>query len=473
MDDGLMTRRAFAPRLAGGFAAACVIALPAAAQEAKPWKLEDAIGAPDWLTISGSLRARYERLDPPYAAGRSGPDDALLTQGVLELEAKAGDFRFVGEVYDARVLAENGGGGAASGVDALEISQLFIAWRPEGVFAAGDKLDVMAGRFTVDFGSRRLIARSNFGNTLQQFEGVRGWWQSAGGVKLDGFYTTPLSRRPSDAASALDNEIEDNLTPDDVRLWGALVSAPVKAFPGGEATAEAFMIGLDEEDEAALPSRNRNFDTWGVRLRRAPKSGVFDFDVEGVRQTGTSRATTSNADVTDLDHDASMFHAEAGYTFDAPWKPRLSVLYDFASGDETPGDLSNERFDALFGDRAFELGPTSLFNFVQRTNLSSPGVRIEAAPDKKQDVLALVRQVTLDEKRDSFGTSNVRDATGASGDDVGTMIELRYRRWLVQDAVRLQIGGAYVFQGEFLETAPNAVGEGDPAYGYAMVSWTF
>jgi hypothetical protein len=370
------------------------------------------------------------------------------------------------------VLTEDGGG-AAGGVDALEVAQLYLAWRPKDAFAKGDKLDVTAGRFTIDFGSRRLVARSNFGNTLQQFEGVRGRWENASGLKLDGFYTAPLTRLPSDPASALDNEIEDNRTPADVRLWAAMIQTPVKQFPGGEATIEAYVIGLDEDDEAALPSRNRNIDTWGARLRRAPKAGTLDFDLEAVRQTGTSRATASNADVADLDHDASMFHAEAGYTFDAPWKPRLSVLYDFASGDESPTDLSNNRFDALFGDRAFELGPTSLFNFMQRTNIASPSLRIEAAPDKSQDVLALVRHLQLDEPRDSFGVSNVRDASGASGDDVGAMIELRYRRWLVQDSVRLQIGGAYVFQDDFMENAPNATGLGDPAYGYAMVSWTF
>ena len=67
----------------------------------------------------------------------------------------------------------------------------------------------------------------------------------------------------------------------------------------------------------------------------------------------------------------------------------------------------------------------------------------------------------------------MRDATGASGDDVGTQIELRYRRWLLPDSLRLTVGGAAVIRGDFLESAPNATGEGDTLFGYTDLTWTF
>ena len=34
-------------------------------------------------------------------------------------------------------------------------------------------------------------------------------------------------------------------------------------------------------------------------------------------------------------------------------------------------------------------------------------------------------------------------------------------------------GGAALFEGRFLETAPNATGQGDAFYGYTEVTWTF
>ncbi len=98
--------------------------------------------------------------------------------------------------------------------------------------------------------------------------------------------------------------------------------------------------------------------------------------------------------------------------------------------------------------------------------LSSPGVRLEVKPDKASDAYVMVRRIELESATDSFANSGVRDATGLSGDNVGTQIEGRYRRWLIQDSVRLTLGAAYIARGEFLEDAPNTTGEDDPLFGY-------
>src|SRR5690606_13988655 len=135
-------------------------------------------------------------------------------------------------------------------------------------------------------------------------------------------------------------------------------------------------------------------------------------------QTGTLRVSTSPLDVTDLDHEASMLHAEIGHTFDMAWSPRLSLLYDFASGDESPLDARSGRFDSLFGDRSFELGPTGIWGALSRNNLSSAGVRLEVEPDSESDALVMVRHVELAEASDRFGNSGVIDPTSASGKEV-------------------------------------------------------
>ena len=92
-----------------------------------------------------------------------------------------------------------------------------------------------------------------------------------------------------------------------------------------------------------------------------------------------------------------------------------------------PSDLASERFDPLFGDRAFELGPTSIYAAIARTNLNSPGIRLDVKPDARKSLMAMVREVKLESATDSFANSDVRDPTGASGDDVGTQVELRWR----------------------------------------------
>jgi hypothetical protein len=168
-----------------------------------------------------------------------------------------------------------------------------------------------------------------------------------------------------------------------------------------------------------------------------------------------------------------MFHGELGYTLDLPWTPRVSAYYDLISGDDRPNDGSDERFDPLFGDRAFELGPTSIWGLIARTNLDSPGVRLEVKPDARNEIMASVRNVRLDSARDSFGNAGVRDATGASGKEVGEHWEIRWRHQLVPNNIRLAIGFAGLNQGHFMETAPNATRQGNPWYGYSEVTFTF
>lgn len=443
-------------------------AAPKAASE-KPWKLEDAIAAPDWLKISGSVRPRYETLSNTFVAGRRGGDELLSVQSLLGFEVNTGAIIIGGELLDSRLLSGNAGGGAAGEVDTIEPAQAYLAWRPKDFLLPGARLDLTLGRFTMDVGSRRLIARSNYRSILQGFEGARAVWTSDADVKVTAFYTSIVNRLPSDVLSALDDEVVLNETLDNARFGGLNVETPL-AFG---VVGEAYLYDFDESDAPGAATRNRDLSTIGIRLHKPAAKNTFDFDVEYASQTGTMRATTSAADTADLDHDASLLHLEAGFSFDAPWSPRVAAQYDQASGDKSPSDLSSERFDSLYGDRTFEYGPTSIYGAIARTNLIGPGIRLEMKPDRASDALLSIRQIRLDSATDSFANSGVRDVSGASGKNVGTQIEVRYRRWLIQDVLRLSVGGANIIRGDFLKSAPNATGEGDVLFGFTEVTWTF
>jgi hypothetical protein len=463
------------PVLFIGFALAAALAAPSGlAQEAakagpKPWKLGDTLGAPDWLKISGSIRPRYETLTNTIVAGREGGDEYLSVQSLLKIEARAADFIVGGELLDSRRLAGNAGGGVPAEIDALEAAQLYAAWRPKDFLLPGADLDLTLGRFTMDVGSRRLIARANYRSLLQGFDGARAVWGDTDRFKVTAFYTQPVTRLPSDVPSALDNEVAFNTSYDGVRFGGVNIEGRLPYA----ITGEVYVYDFDEKDSASNATRNRDLSTVGARLLRSPTSGKLDFDLEYARQSGSTHASASAADTTDLDQEANMLHTQIGYTLDAPWSPRIALQYDQASGDKSPTDLKSQRFDPLFGDRAFEFGPTSIYGVISRTNLISPGVRIEVKPDKLSDANLSVRRLQLESAADSFANSNVRDATGASSDDVGTQIEVRYRRWLVPDSVRWAVGGAAVIKGEFLDSAPNSTRSGDTLFGYTDITWTF
>lgn len=461
------------------FVAAMALAAPVAGAQAasadkpEPWRLQTALGLPDGVRVEGSIRPRYEALTNPFVAGRTDDDEFLGLQTQLRVEIDIGQgsgLAVGGELLDSRFIAGNESGGAAAEINTLEPSQAYLAWRPHDFLMDGAKLDLTAGRFTMDVGSRRLVARANYRSILSSFDGVRAVWTTKDKLALTLAYTAPVTRTPADAPSALDNEVAMDAQLDNVRLGVAHLDMPLPSDLRGE----LYVLDLEEDDDAgAAATRNRDLTTFGARLRHLPARGQFDFDLEYARQTGSQHATTSPLDVTALDHEAEMAHLEGGFSFDAPWSPRLALQYDFASGDASPADSQSQRFDPLFGDRSFEFGPTSIYGLVSRANLSSPGIRIEVKPDADSDAYLMLRQVRLDQARDSLANSSVRDASGVSGKDAGLQLEGRYRHWLVKNSLRLSIGAAVTFEGDFLKQAPNATGMGNPAYGFTELTWTF
>jgi hypothetical protein len=210
----------------------------------------------------------------------------------------------------------------------------------------------------------------------------------------------------------------------------------------------------------------------GARLARPASKGAFDYDLEAIRQSGHARATTSASDNAQLDVSAYFLHAEVGRSFGGTWSPRLALQYDRASGDGSNSETYT-RFDTLFGARRGEYGPTSLYGAVQRSNLSSPGVRLDVVPDKRWDGFIAYRALWLEDASDSFAATGVRDRTGLSGKFAGHQIEARARYWLVPKVARIDTGAAFLIKGRFLRDAPNAPDTGDTTYGYFDLTFTF
>ena len=66
--------------------------LGTASADEQPWRLADAVGAPEWLKLKGESRVRYEALDGQFRAGRDGSDQLLLFRSLLEAEIDTGSF---------------------------------------------------------------------------------------------------------------------------------------------------------------------------------------------------------------------------------------------------------------------------------------------------------------------------------------------------------------------------------------------
>ncbi|HET9395404.1 MAG TPA: alginate export family protein [Nitrospiraceae bacterium] len=464
------------PRLAQGvlttlLAGAALGSAVSVAADARPLPDSSNAERTDWLSVSGSQRTRYEILDGQFRAGRAGGDQMLAFRTTLRLEARFTPFSIVGELMDSRqALADSNTPIDTTMVNAVEPLQGYVAIPLSGAFVDEGRSELRIGRQTLDVGSRRLVARNQFRNTVNAFTGVHYQWEQKDGPTVRALYVLPVTRLPSDIASLLDNDIELDEEHLDVRFWGVHVHWPTRFL---DATSEAFVFGLQEKDSNALPTRNREIYTPGLRVSRKPTSKAWDFDFESAIQFGSLRDSGAATDQRDLDHFAYFAHVELGYTFAASASPRVAVLYDFASGDDSPTDDDSNRFDTLFGARRFDHGPTGIYGAFARSNIQSPGVRISAKPHTQLDGMFAYRAYWLASDTDAWTTSGLRDASGNSGSFIGHQVEARLRWDLRHESVRLELGGAYLFAGEFIRSAPNATGQGDTAYGYFAVDLSF
>lgn len=448
--------------------AALAASSPALAEDkGDPGPLQQAIGDPDGLSVSGSVRVRYESIANQFRPGLEENSDILLIRSTLAAQYDTGPVRIGGELIDARAYLAGRNSSIGTGeVNALELVQAYLGFDFGDGLGKGSDTTLDVGRFTMDLGSRRLVSRNNFRNTTNAFTGAKLQVRTANKGTVAAFYTLPLIREPADKDGILDNRVKWDRESFDLQFWGAFASQPV----GRGMMLEVYFYGLNERDSHRLATRNRQLYTPGLRLFTKPAPGKWDFELEGAYQFGHLRASTAEA-ADRVGVSAYTLHAEAGYQFAADWSPRIALEYDRASGDKPGGRYG--RFDNLYGSRRGDFGPTSTFGALGRSNVSSLGLRLEVEPSKRWDGFLHYSANWLDSAYDSFATTGVRDPAGAAGRFAGHQIEARVRYWAVPGILRLDTGGAVLLNGRFLKDAANANRYGNPAFGYVELTATF
>lgn len=439
---------------------ALLLAAGTAQAQTKP-----ATPAPDGpkLSIEGSFRARLEGIDGQF---RPKVDDSIAFASFRTLVAAKvewDDLTVGGELLDARGYGEGHNSSVkASDINTVEPLQAYLSYKLHNVLGKKDSLVATVGRFTMTFGAQRLVARADFGNTFPSYLGGRAEYHSKNKDELVVFWTRPIDALPNTADAIFENKVQlDHVNTGTVFYGfdGNLADVGHKVSVGG------YVYRLAEQDRPGYQTRDRRLVTYGLRLRRVPAKGKFDIEAEAALQRGTARLTNAATDRTDFDVRAGFVHVEGGYTIAKGWTPRISGFFDYASGDGA--NPSYGRFDSLYGARRADYGPASLFGPVGLANLVSPGVRIEVKPSKRLDLMGAVRGLWLADRTDTFAFTSVRDKTGASGRHAGTEVEVRVRRSLIPDRLRVEVGAAYLAKGRFLTQAPNAPHTGDARYGYA------
>ncbi|AMK77929.1 MULTISPECIES: alginate export family protein [Methylomonas] len=417
------------------------------------WSLHDTLNLPNWLSVSLEQRTRYETLDGSFKASGRGGDQQIALQTDLWLQANMGRFKLGAEFLDARALgADSGSGVNNTHADEADFIQGYLAWAEQNLFYSGIGAEVVAGRQTLNLGSRRLIARNAMRNTINSFTGIKLRVLDYDSWQFTGFVTMPVNRYPTAAADILDETHE--FDEEDTHTWFSGGFLELYNLAWG-ISSEVYLYHLDEGDSVRNPTRNRRYFTPGVRFFLKPKKANFDFQTETIGQLGTVRSTTAASNGRDLDHAAWYQHADVGYTFDMPWSPRFALEYDYASGDNNPNDNQDQRFDTLYGARRFEFGATGIYGAFARANINTPGYRVTAAPRNDVQLGLSHRFYLLASAKDSWTTAGLQDTSGRSGDFVGQQLELT-ARWDFNSSLNFETGWAHLFKGEFAKKAPSA-----------------
>jgi hypothetical protein len=420
------------------------------------------------VKISGSIRVRQEELDGKNRPGFDRHDDLLAFRSSLFAEWDTGIWRFGGEIFDSRAYDTDPGSAlTANDVDTLEPVQAYVAGDFDAPFGKGSSVTVQAGRFTMNVGSRRLVASDDFRNTPQGYTGARADLKFAGRRSATLFYVLPQQHRPDGFAAVRDNAVKLDHEGRDQQLFGAVLSRA--GLPGG-LLVEAGFVRFIEHDTATRSTRNRDLTNLSARVMRDAAPGQWDYELEGIAQTGSVRAGTAlNAAV--LAVRSHFIHADLGYTLAGSWKPHINIEWDYATGDG-PGARFN-RFDTLYGMRRSELAPSGIYGAIGRANIQAWGLRLEGSPAKRLDVLATWKWLWAADRHDAFSTTGIRDAGGNSGSFAGQQLDGRLRYWLVPQRLRAELNAVWLMRGQLLQRAPNASPHGDTHYATAALTLSF
>lgn len=426
--------------------AAVALAAPSTAS-AEPWRLSDRL--PDGLKVEVHNQSRFEYLDEHFQAGLTGSDQYLsLRTGVFAEAHLLPALRVGGEVVDVRgYFADDETPLDTAYANPLDVLQAYVAIDGHD---AERSLSLLLGRFTLDLGSRRFVARNRYRATINAFTGAHAHYVGPQ-YTIDAFASLAVARKPTDRDELADNRIVFDTESFDAIFWGVYVRRAIAGVG-----AETFVFGRHDD----RPDGRRDLLTPGLRFVRNAKPGTGHFEFEVALQFGSAERR---------EHLAAFVATSAGYTFDVWSKPSVTLLFEYSTGDGDPNDDESTRFDRLYGVPRPEYGPTMLYLAFNRGNLATPGVRVVTKPFAPLKAIATLRSFALAEAEDAWLGSGYRDRTGRSGAVLGEQIELRVQYDVLPDNVRIEAGFAHLWRRGFAVAAARGAPTPDPTIGYLQL----
>jgi hypothetical protein len=414
-----------------------------ASTSAWPTLPKDVELGPGRLDISLQQRLRYEYTDNftvrGYGTGEG--DHLLLSRTRLGLDYRLPENAHVFvQLQDARFflsdLEDQPRANSSSHYNQCELKQAYVEWQ----YILGTPLGLKVGRQSISYADNRVFGPGEWGNV------GRYWWDVA---KL----TLNLDLVQVDVLHGQRLMMEQSSWDDDhypFRMSG--VYARWKRLP---MTVDTFWLhrysthdNLKGEDPGA---GRENRHTWGVAWDGTWRK-QWDYGGTLASQTGSYAKDDIRAYGVNL---------RGGYTFAAPWSPRLGAEYTYASGDSDPKDGVKETFDNVYGAVDTVYGR---INFLAWKNLEDYQLTAGVKPTRNTKFWVDYHLFRLAEADDAWywssGAVARRDRTGAAGRDLGQEIDVLFQ-WKVSKQFDWFCGYCYFFPGDFIRQTPGPASGAD------------
>ena len=379
--------------------------------------------------VSGSFRVRYESLNNPIfptsSTAREQSNQRLSTRFIVNSTVSYQNLAATIEIRDSRVfLDENDPTLTANQVNTLEPTQFFITYKPERESGLYEVSAIKVGRMELDYGSRRLLAKTAYRNATNSYDGIVvearvADWQ------VHGVYVLPVSRFPTDSESLDGNERAFDKSFSERKFFGVYAASK-------DNNVKLQSYWLKEDDSEALATRNRALYTLSVDYTQPFDNGLIT-NIEVVGQTGTSYQTASANDTVEKDVRAYMLFGYVGKQVTDNTFLRAEV--DYISGDNDTSDDTISDFDTLYGVRRFDFGPTDVYQAMPRRNLKAVGLRSVSKPAKAHNIMLGYKAMWYQKAPQDVNSF------------IGHQVEARWR-YQVRPELRLVLGGAYLKKGE-------------------------
>jgi hypothetical protein len=397
--------------------------------------LKDIEVGPGQLDIGLNIRTRYEYLDnfSILEYGTGADDDVLLLRTRL-----IADYRLTEQAHtlvefqDARYwlnrLELSDFGQSSSYFDEFDLRQAYLEWEHIGRSPFGLKV----GRQIMLYGDRRVFAPAEWGNVGNY------WWDAAklyydtDALEVDTFYAQRVLSEPK------------GWNFDHWPYHVGAVYARMKQLP---VTLDAFYVVKHDWSgnsfgESGTGDETRH--TFGLFSER-PAGKEWDYGLFAAGQLGEYGGD---------DIRAFGVIARGGYTFQAAWRPRLGMEFNYASGDHDPADGVAGTFDGVFG--AMDI-PYGWMNVVSWKNLEDYVLNVSVHPTKSLKLGVDYHYFRLSQSRDAWywvnGKPERRDPSGGAGQELGHEVDVIIR-WQANKELELIAGYTRFFAGDFLRNTP-------------------